>query len=179
MKKRVLFISLVLALVLTTFVPASVLAQQPAPFFTAGAITNISNGNVLPDGNSGGGQVIGRELGGRFMCGSITGPFTMTYKANIDLTTQAGNFHGVMNTGPYVIKVKGKIETLQYEELGLCSLPKLSINGNWTFGEGAKGQGEFDGWAVFIPTTEDDPEGPGYVKQILYSFFTMTGGWHQ
>jgi hypothetical protein len=162
MKKRLFTISLTLAIVLMFIAAVPALAQQPGSFFTKGKINSISN----------------CDLSGEFLSGNINGAFTMTYQANAALVTQASTLHGTVNAGPYVLKMKGKIEPLQYEDVGPCSLPKLTINGNWTLIEGAQGQGEFQAWAVFIPTTEADPEGPGHINQVLFSSFTISGQWH-
>ena len=179
MKKKALFISLVLALVLTTIMPASALATQKAPFVAIGMVNAITPGNVLPDGMSGGAQAIDRQLSGKLICGNINGDFTITYKANFDLETQGGNFHGIMNVGSYVFKVNGKIKPQESEQVGPYSMTKLILDGNWTFAEGAQGQGKFHGWTVFIPTTETDLATAGYVEQSLYSFFSMSGDWQQ
>ena len=173
-----LFISLTLVIVLMGIVPAPALAAKPVSFFAAGWINDITPGNVVAAGDSGRYRVIERELSG-YLNGSIQADFTMTYKANVELETQAGNFHGIVTAGPYILKVNGKIEPLEFVAVGPYFLPKLTFNGHGTFTEGAQGQGEIHGWAVFIPTGPEDPEGPGHVKQILYSSFTLSGEWQQ
>ena len=172
MKRRPLFISLVLALVLTTLMPAAVLAAKPASFGAGGIITYISPGTVIPAGESGRWVVVERELSGTFLSGDISGNFIMAYKANVELSTQAGNLHGTIEIGPYVLKVNGKIQPLEMvpTSFGL-DLPKLTINGHWTFTDGTQGQGDFDAWVIFIPTPE------GHVDSIVGSTINLTGKW--
>lgn len=170
MKKR-LFISVVLALVLTALGSAPVLAAKPADFEASGEIGSITPGDVFPAGNSGRWRVIERQITGT-LAGDINGDFTLTYKANVELATQAGNLHGTLEVGSYVLKVNGKIEPLQMVPTLLgFDLPMLTIKGRWTAIEGARGQGDFDAWVIFIPTPE------GHVGQILASSFTLTGQW--
>ncbi len=176
MKKKLL-ISLALALLLTTLMPAAVSAAQPPPklvdFNAVGDITYITGGDVLPAGKSGRWRVIERELGGE-LYGDITGPYALTYKANVELATQAGNLHGTLTTGQYSINVNGKIEPLSfYGWYGPYPLYYLEINGNWTFTDGAQGNGDFIAYAVFIPDEY------GHVLYILDSGFVMTGKWQQ
>ncbi len=175
MKKR-LFISVVLALVLTVLGSVPVLAAKPADFSASGTITGISPGDVFPAGESGRWVVAERELTGTFPDGEdISGDFTLTYKANVELATQAGNLHGelAMDDGSYVLKVNGKIEPLEFVwfEPFNTYLPKLTINGRWTFTDGAQGQGDFNAWLIFIPTPE------GHVGFIAASGFDLTGKW--
>ena len=115
MNKRLLFISLALALVLTTLVPATALAAKPEPFEASGTITYISPGTVFPAGQSDRWVVVERELTGE-LSGDISDDFTMTYKANVEsVVTQAGNLHGTLEAGDYVLKVNGKIQPLDLE----------------------------------------------------------------
>ena len=183
MKKRLLFVSLVLALVLTTLVPAAALAAKPVPFSATGTIATLDEGTVFPAGESGRWRVVLREAGGN-VSGSITDDFTMTYKANVDLE-QAGNLHGTLTfeTEPYVLKLNGKTEPAilvgWVEVAPDVFLPKLKlpISGHWTFIDGAKGQGDFLGWVVFAGVP--DEEGNLHVGPVIEeeSFFSMTGKW--
>ena len=96
----------------------------------------------------------------------------MTYKANVELATQAGNLHGTLETGAYTFRVNGKIQPLEMVPISPeIYLPKLTINGQWTLTDGARGQGDFEAWVLFIPTPE------GHVGTIIASSFTMTGNW--
>jgi len=147
------------------------LAAKPVPFEAEGIIDEITPGNVAPAGQSGRFRVIEREIGGAFDSGDIIGDFDLTYKANVELMTQAGNLHGVLNVGPYVAKVNVKIEPIEWLGEPFASPAKININGNWTFVEGAKGNGTFGGWAIVILNPL------GHVDYILASYFYMTGQW--
>lgn len=170
MKRRLLLISLALALVLTTLTPAVALAAKPASCGASGNITYISSGTVFPAGESGRWMVVERELSGTFLSGDISGNFTMTYKANVELSTQAGNLHGTLEAGPYVLKLNGKVQPLEIVSTPFGHLPKLTIDGYWTFIDGARGQGNFDAWVIFIPID-------GHVGPIVASAFNLTGKW--
>ncbi len=170
MRKRLLFTGLVLALVLTTLVPAAAMAAKPVPFSASGTISYISPGTVLPAGESGRYRVGERELGGT-LSEDISGSFTMTYRGNFDVNTQAGTFHGTVDADSYVLKVDGRVHPLELVTEGpYAGLPKLTISGRWSFTEGAKGQGALDAWAIFIPID-------GHVGPILASEFTLEGKW--
>lgn len=170
MRKRLLFTSLVLALVLTTLVPAAALAAKPASFYASGGISGISPGTVLPAGESGRWRVIEREISGS-LSGDIDGDFTMAYKANVELATQAGNLHGTLEAGSYVAKVNGKIEPLVWLGVPFASAALLTISGHWTFIDGARGNGDFEATAVVVLNEL------GHVIWIPESSFTMTGQW--
>ena len=172
MKKRLLFVSLALALVLTTLMPAAALAAKPVSFDASGIVTCISPGTVFPAGESGRWVVAERQLSGTFLSGDIDGDFTMTYKANVELSTQAGNLHGTLKVGSHVLKLNGSIQPLEMVPTPFgIDLPKLTINGRWTFTNGAQGGGEFDTWVIFIPTPE------GHVGSIVASALNLTGNW--
>lgn len=172
MKKGLLFISLALILVFTTLMPATALAAKPVSLEADGIVTCISPGTVFPAGESGRWVVVERELSGTFLCGDINGDFTMIYKANVELSTQAGNLHDTLETGPYIIKLNGDIQPLEMMPTPFgIDLPKLTIKGHWTFTNGAQGRGNFDVWVIFIPTPE------GHVDSIVASAISLTGNW--
>lgn len=172
MKRRLLFISLAIALVLSILMPGTALAAKPASFGASGIINYISPGTVIPAGESGRWVVVERELSGTFLSGDINSNFTMVYKANVELSTQAGNLHGTLEAGSYVLKMNGNIQPLEMVPTPLgIDLPKLTINGHWTFTDGARGQGSFEAWVIFIPTPE------GHVGSIVASAFNLTGKW--
>lgn len=194
MKKRLLSISLVLVSVLTALMPTAVLAAKPVEFKATGNIAYITEGDVLPAGNSGQWRVIERELGGT-LSGDINGAFTLNYKANVELATQAGNLHGTLQAGSQVLEVNGKIEPLkpyhgnafyfvmEYVDpvfglvriyyvpgVGYVPLFDLEINGHWTSVSGANGNGDFTASVIFIPTPE------GHVAYVLpVSQVNLTG----
>jgi len=181
LRKRLLLMSLALALVLTALTPAVALAAKPVPLEANGTITSITPGDVFPAGESGRWRVVERDITGN-LSGAISGDFTMTYKANVELATQAGNLHGTLEAGESVLNVNGKIEPLVFAGWYLppgvhpaypdgIPLYKLTISGHWNFLEGATGQGDFDAWAIFVPTPE------GHVAFIAASSFKLTGKW--
>ena len=172
LRKRILFIAVVLALVLSSVMPMTALAAKPVPFEAIGGITFITNGDVMPAGDSGRWRVIERAIYGSFGSGwDIDGDFTLTYKANVELATQAGNLHGTLEAGSYVAKVNGTIEPLVWLGDPFASPALLTINGHWTFIEGARGQGNFEAWAIVILNEY------GHVIYIPNSSFSMTGKW--
>lgn len=180
MKRRFLLISLFLALVLTVLTPVAALAAKPVHFSTSGNIAYISPSylsEILPAGKSGRWVVHERELGGS-ISGDISGDFVLTYRANVD-ENQAGSLAGTLTVGDgsFIIKVSGKSQPLEmvYFEAFQTYLPKMSINGHWTFIEGAQGTGSFEAWFVFIP--EIDEHGNVHVGQIVDSALELTGKW--
>jgi len=175
MKRRMLFISLVLVLVLAALMPATALAAKPQSFNASGSIAYIEDtvigDNVFPAGNSGRWRVVNREIGGE-LSGDINGSFVMTYQANIESQwTQAGNLHGDLDAGGYHLKVNGAIQPLELvpSPLGV-SLPKLTIAGHWSRA-GGQGQGDFDAWVIFVPDEY------GHVAWVVASSFVMDGEW--
>lgn len=182
MKRRLLFISLALAVVATASIWAAALAAKPVPFSASGTVDNISDGDVFPAGESGRWVVAERELTGT-LSGDINGEFTMTYKANVELETQAGRLHGTLEVGSHVIKVNGEVEPLtqvgviywEVEPDVWMDMPKLklTLGGHFTFINGAQGNGEFDADVVFVPTLD------GHVDAVLSdeSAINMSGNW--
>lgn len=175
MKKRILLISLALVLLFTMLAPAAALAAKPQTFQAAGVITYIEDtqvgDNAFPAGNSSRWRVIDREIGGELL-GDISGSFVLTYKANVELATQAGNLHGVLETGEYSFRVNDKIQplTMAPSPLGF-DLPVLTLNGHWTLTDKGQGQGDFAAWVQFIPDEY------GHVVMIVASSFEMDGKW--
>ena len=158
MKRRILFISLVLVLMLTALVPSTALAAKPQTFNAGGAIDYIEatviEDNAFPAGNSGRWRVVDREIAGE-LSGDVSGRFVMTYKANIESAdTQAGNFNGVLDVGEYSFKVNGKtqpVEVIAWLVPGqIPYLLQLTMAGHWST-QGARGSGVFSGAVVFEP----------------------------
>ena len=170
MKKRLSVIMLSLVLVLTGLMPATALAAKPASLSASGVVTSITNGDVFPAGDSGRYVVASRTITG-ILSGDINGAFTLDYKANVELATQAGNLHGTLQAGSQVLKVNGTIEPLGFAWFAPWGmyLPMLTISGQWTAVSGAKGNGDFAAYAVFIPTPE------GHVAAVVASGITLTG----
>lgn len=179
MKRKLLFISLALGLVLATLMPAPVLAAKPTAskfvdFNAGGFITGITDGIVKPAGSSGRFIVQERDING-VLSGDIGGTsgslFTLSYKANVALATQAGNLHGTLKVDSYSLEVNGTIEPLGFVPVGPYLLPLLTISGQWTFIGGAQGNGDFIAYAVFVPDEF------GHVLLIVDSGISMTGKW--
>ncbi|MBI4334266.1 MAG: hypothetical protein HY673_23665 [Chloroflexi bacterium] len=163
----------VLVLLSVNALPA--LAAKPVDFDAAGVITSISPGDVAPVGDSGKWRVILREIGGT-LSGDINGAFKMKYKANVD-STQSGNLHGRVDVGDYRLNVNGKIKPVEF--VGFYSHPvygpvpllKIELSGHWNFIEGEQGEGQWQAWAIFIPTPD------GHVGLITASGFNLSGQW--
>ena len=170
--KTKLIIGLVMAVLLVVLLPSAAFAAKPVTFSAGGIITAISDGTVYPAGGSGRWRVAERELSG-LISGDISGDFTLYYKANIEsVNTQAGNIHGRMTVGDYVLNVNGKSEPI--ESVGMYGdypLFRLTMSGHWNFLEDTTGVGSFDAWAIFVPTPD------GHVAFIVASEFAMTGQW--
>ena len=177
MKRKSLLIGLALALLSILVMPVSALAAQPVAFSASGTISSISTGDVLAAGKSGRWVVQERELCGS-LSGDINGDFVLTYKANVD-ENQAGNLAGELTVGQdaYIMRLNGKSQPMDFvwfEAFGIY-LPRLSINGHWTLTEGAKGEGDFEAWFVFVPYI--DEQGNVHVGQIIGSAIILGGKW--
>ncbi len=173
MKKRMLFISLALVLVLTVLIPGAALAAKSQPFYAAGAITGIEDTvvgeNAFPAGESGRWRVIDREITGQ-LSGDVSGDFVMNYRANVELATQAGNLHGNLVVDDASFKVNGKIQPLEMVPTPLgIDLPKLTITGHWNLDGKGPGNGDFEAWVIFVPDEY------GHVVMIIASSFIMEG----
>ncbi len=168
MKRKVLFLALALSLVMA-LVPGTALAAKPEAFSASGTITGITPGDVFPAGNSGRFVVAEREITG-VLSGDISGDFTLTYKANVALATQAGRLYGTLAVDGHTAKVNGEIQPLEWLGAPFASPALLTIDGRWAF-TGARGQGNFSAWAIVILTPE------GHVAYIVDSGFAMTGSW--
>ena len=200
MKKKLLFISLALAMVLTALSPAMALAAKPVSFSADGIIVFITPGDVSQAGKSSRFVVTERQIIGE-VAGDIGGPLVFTYRGNVDVQTQAGTIHGtvIFPGQPYVLDVNGRIEPVELapipEAITLVVawyvpfppyvfpagtplpagtlMPKLSIPGRWIFTEGAKGQGALDAWVQF--TTDAG----GHINYFYFSAFDLTGKWQE
>lgn len=173
MKRRMLFISLMLALVLTALMPGVALAAKPQPFYAAGVITGIEDTiigeNAFSAGESGRWRVVDRDITGQ-LSGDISGSFVMTYRANVELATQAGNLHGNLVAGDAGFRINGKIQPLEMVPTPLgIDLPKLTITGHWNLDGKGSGNGDFEAWVIFVPDEY------GHVVMIIASSFVMEG----
>lgn len=194
MKKKVVLILLTLVLVLAFSMPTVALAKAPVALNANGVIASIDEGTVFPAGNSGRYVVASRTILGT-LTGDINGDFTLNYKANVELATQAGNLHGTLQTASTSLEVNGTIQPLQLyygniyyfygwyyssnfgwvrlyyvPDVGVVPLFYLEINGHWTALDGAKGNGDFTASVIFVPTPD------GHVAFVVPgSQLTMTG----
>jgi len=189
-KRHLLCISLVLTLLLTSLLPAPALAREKTDMSAFGNISYVSPGDTFPAGKSGRWVVAERELQGEFLSEDpigqpmdIVGNFTMIYKANVEMETQAGNFHGTLSVDPYALVVTGKSEPLipvgwVYWEVApgyWTWMPKMKliISGRYTFTAGAHGNGNFNAEIVFVPTLD------GHIDTVFpdESQVSMSGKW--
>ncbi len=174
MKRSLLTIFAVLVSVLLLLSASSLpaIAANPVAFSANGVVTSITDGTVKPAGASGRFVVMERALDGTFAGPDLTGDFTMAYKANVELATQAGDIHGTitMKDSGRVLNLNGTIHPLEMVPTPFgFNLPKLTISGHWnSTGEG-KGQGDFTAWVIFVPDAN------GHILFIPASAFTLTG----
>lgn len=142
-----------LVMIMAALMPSQVLAAKPVPFVATGNVWYITPGTVKPAGDSGRFVVIERDILG-FMNAGIIGVYTFSYKANVELLTQAGNLHGTLTVGGYVLNMSGKTQPLEYSgeadcpavgsPVSPCSVFTSTIDGHWNFLVGARGEGNFN-----------------------------------
>ncbi len=174
MKRKVALILLTLVLALTGLMPATIAVAKSNDTVAVGFLYNINEGVVNPAGDSGRFRVAERSIDGVFTSGQITGPFTLTYHANVVLSSQAGNFQGTLATaGGYVLNVNGATEPATFFGFyGPYPLYEIKISGRWNVLSGPeKGNGDFTANLVFIPT----PDGHIYLVIPDYSAVALTG----
>lgn len=169
--KRILIALLVL---LSSLMPvAGVSAAEPME--ASGTVTSISEPVERPAGSSGNIIVFSRDIIGTFTGGELSGDFIMTYKANVELATQSGNFNGTLTVGSYIFKVNGKVEPVQLlpvPETPGAYICLLKVNGNWSLKDNDAATGTFTATIYFVPTAE------GHVDYVLPgSTFSMSGVW--
>ncbi len=172
--KKVLLVSLLLALVMSLLLPAAAMAASPASgtFGAQGYLTGIDTGNVKPLGNSGKWLVRDRTITGQFVGGDLgSTAFTLTYDGVFELTTQEGNLVGTLSTGNSALLVTGQVAPLSFVSAPVPGgyLPVLTITGHWVGISGVKANGSFQAYMVFVPTAD------GHVDYIIDSGFMMTG----
>jgi hypothetical protein len=169
--KKILIISLVLALVLAVAAPTAVMACRPDLFAAQGVISGIDTGTVKQLGHSDNWQVKNRTIQGTFLTGSLGNgaPFSLTYDGVFSLTTQAGHLRGNLFAGGSVMAVNGTVAPLTMVNMGTYSLPMLNITGTWNVKWGPKASGNFQAYMVFVPDAD------GHVLQVVDSAFVMNG----
>ncbi len=177
---------MVVALTLVLVAPGAALAAKPVAFETVCSVSVIDEGNPFPAGNSGRWIVPERTIIGT-ASGDIEDEFVLIYKANV-AADQAGNFHGEMvvtnEVDSWTIKLNGKsdgaIPVGMWEHPDYPGIPLpilyMHISGNWTFTDGAHGNGTFEGGITFkgVP----DSQGNIHIGPIEEgSTIIMTGQW--
>ena len=186
MKKKILMVGLVLALALGVVAPVPALAAKPADFGASGVITDVSQGDIFPAGNSGRWIVDERQMFGT-ISGDVNGEFILTYAANVELETQAGSFHGTLEIGSLLVQVRGKSQLIGPRHPG-PEIPTpygltptiirvLETTGGWTFGKGGTGNGDYYGLTVVLIAAAGPLEGHILTIDPDNSYFTMTGQW--
>jgi hypothetical protein len=166
--KKILVISLLLALVLALVMPTAAMASSPPATFAAqGVLSSIDPGNVKQLGNSGNWLVRNRTITGQFENGDFGNQsLSLKYDGVFDLATQAGNLVGALRTGNSTVMVVGQVAPLTILPSGA---PMLNITGRWTGIDNLKASGSFQAYMVFVPTAD------GHVDSMLASGFAMTG----
>jgi hypothetical protein len=163
-----------------------VFAGPPKPFSASGPISRNDEGNVKPAGESGRFIVRERHITGTF-AGDITGAFTITYDANVPLTTQSGPVHARMTTDSYeanmtIVSSLGPTPvpctipdgmTCIETPGGLFFMPGLLLNGRMNFLSGAQGTGTVSGWLIPVLDAQ------GHIDGIAASLLTIAGQWSQ
>ncbi len=164
--KRILVISVVLALALSLLLPSVAMAKAPQDFSTTGLIQGISltevGVNAFPLGNSGKWKVVDRLIYIEFPdSGEFQGLAILTYSGVFDISTQAGNLTGNLVCGDKSVFVNARVSPLAFPE---GFYPTLEISGHWNGLEGIKANGNFLAQVYFIP---DDQ---GHIVGVTGSF---------
>lgn len=181
MKMRII-IGVVVALLLVSLMPGTVLAAKPVAFNAGGQVFGITEGDVHPAGESGRWIVAERDMFG-FLGGSINGMFDLKYKANIESAdTQEGTLHGKMVVTDmynptnvlYTMNVNGKSVFDGFVGVGADGYYnfQLTISGHWNFLDGARGNGTFT--AVVVYYTDSELHVLGFREN---SCISATGQW--
>lgn len=176
MKKKILVLSLgaVMALLLIGALPMSAKAAQQ-PMSATGTITYISGTVGFPTGTSGNYKVMSRSVSGSFVSGDLTGDYSFTYKANVDLNTQAGNVNGNLINGSLTFDCAGTsypVIWIPSSDSPVGYIGTSSADGTWE-GHSWPGSGTFNTTFSFVPTLD------GHIDYILPgSTFTISGQWN-
>ncbi len=178
--KRILAISLVLALALILLVPSTAMAAKPVAFAANGSLSGIDEGDVKPLGNSGKWLVSDRNIQGEFIDGDLEGAFTLTYGGVFDISDQSGRLNGHLFTESGTFTVTGETQplvVLDYIVLpdgngGIIIFPtlcELTVTGHWAGLKDLNANGNFEAWFTF------NVDMAGHVDTIFNSSFEMTG----
>ncbi len=183
--KKILVLSLVLALALTLVMPSVAMAANPKPFSASGTFSSIDEGNVTVIGVDDAYQVPifqvqDRHIQGEFArsvkgeSNRVNGPFTITYDAVVN-GYQMGKFSGILKAKSASFDVKG----ISYgvTEINPNKGYRIDLGGTWTGTQGIKGSGNFAAYFYFIPVV--DEYGIAHVGAITDSSFSMTGAFNR
>ncbi len=158
----------ILAVLLISILPISVLAS-PQSMSAVGTITYISGTDGYATGNSGNYKVTSRTVTGTFISGDLSGDYSFTYQANIDLNTQSGTINGDLTNGDLLFDIQGK--SYPFTPIDQYTL-YASANGTWE-GHGWSGGGT---WTANYYFHLDDY---GHIESILpNSSFNISGQWN-
>jgi hypothetical protein len=174
--KKILILSLILALALTLILPSVTMAAPPSKFNAQGMMSSIDTGTVKELGHSGKWLVKDRHIDGQLLTGNLgSSNYTITYGGVFDLATQEGNLAGKLVVGSNLIGITGTVAplTVVYYTPWATYLPKLVITGKWAGLKGLNANGSFEAWMIFVPDTA------GHVVAIADSSFVMTGKYSQ
>ncbi len=170
---KLLSLGIILALTLTVFAPIPVsAAPRFVPFKASATIGEITTGTVSPLYGDWW-LVIDREVSGT-MCGNLSGNYALVYQGVFQLQSQAGVLQGNLSVGNCEMEVHAvtqPLEMVYVPEYG-TELPQMTINGTWTFQEGATGAGIINATAILLldPVT-------GHVLAVVSSDVTLQGKW--
>jgi hypothetical protein len=167
-------LGVIIAALVIGFLPTAAFAA-PQPMSADGTIDSISGTVGFPTGSSGNYKVTSRTITGTFTSGDLNGDYSLTYKANVDLNTQAGNFNGDMTNGSLQFDVWGTsypvVWTLSADS-PVGYIGTSSVSGSWK-GHGWPGTGTFSGTFSFVPTVD------GHIDYIIPgSTLSLSGQWN-
>jgi hypothetical protein len=173
---KVLFFGATMAVLLVGLLPATgILAAAPTSMSAAGTVDSISGTVGFPTGISGNYKVTSRTISGAFTSGDLSGDYSFTYRANVDLNTQAGNFNGDLISGSLQFDAWGQSYPVQWSlssDSPVGYIGTSSVTGQWS-GHGWSGSGIFNATFSFVPTPD------GHIDYILPgSTISMSGQWN-
>jgi hypothetical protein len=174
--KKLLLVSLMLALVLALVVPTSVLAAKPASYDATGTFISIDEGQVKclaydavnPFNTLW--QVKNRHIEGVFNSndedGALQGPFTITYDAMVN-GLQMGFFSGNLKAKSVNLKISGISYGIDLSQGFPPPLPwRITMGGIWS--KDSKHNGSFTAEFCFIPTADGN-----HIAYLTSSSFTL------
>ena len=156
--KRKSGLLVLLSLLLMAVSSGTALADEHVAFSAVGVFDTIDAGEVFPTGEGERYVVRGRTISGEMVDGDLSGPFSVTYGANVT-QGQYGQLHGRLAAGDYEVSVQGLIQmtagpVLAMLPVGPVPAVHLVVSGTFTFTAGAEGHGSFDTGVWFMVTPE-------------------------